>query len=248
MPVENIISSADASDIYVSFKDTAGDTNTLILDSATRQLSWHSGGHCYLQHISILEFDAAKAAIIAPEHEALIAQLVDPPVGLERDRLIRKIAGMAISANAVRLLGFPSEDVAFGAAALDPSPDVVGLQRLNGYPRHVDIVDNKVTFSGWYASVGAPAALKTKEVLYYELELESEPTDISVFIAGFALKDGIEQTSVDDDRDSDYHAGCGDSGASWGLDNVRGVKSHNCQTAKWACKKLAVKSTKGRGK
>jgi len=125
MPVENIISSADVSDISVSFTDTEGDTSTLRLDSATRQLSWHTGGHCYLQHISFLKFDAPKAAIIAPEHRALIARLVDPPAGLERDRLIRKIAGMARSANAVRLLGFPSEDVAFGAADttyLSPQP------------------------------------------------------------------------------------------------------------------------------
>jgi len=100
----------------VSFVDTEGDTSTLRLDTATRQLSWHSGGHCYLQNISILEFDAARAAIIAPEHSALTARLVDPPAGLERDSLLHSIAVMARSDNAVQLRGF-KEISAFGVVA-----------------------------------------------------------------------------------------------------------------------------------
>ncbi len=90
----------------VSFVDTEGDTSTLRLDTATQQLSWHTGGRCYLQNISILEFDASRAAIIAPEHFALTARLVDPPAGVERDSLLRSIAAMARSVNAVQLRGF----------------------------------------------------------------------------------------------------------------------------------------------
>ena len=90
----------------VSFVDTEGDTSTLRLDTATRQLSWHTGGCCYLPNISILEFDASRAAIIAPEHFALTARLVDPPAGVERDSLLRSIAAMARSVNAVQLRGF----------------------------------------------------------------------------------------------------------------------------------------------
>jgi hypothetical protein len=120
----------------VSFVDTEGDTSTLRLDTATRQLSWHAGGRCYLQNISILELDAARAAIIAPEHSALTARLVDPPAGLERDRLLRSIAVMARSANAVQLRGF-KEISAFGVAWQEG--DVLGLA--------CDMVNKTVSFS-----------------------------------------------------------------------------------------------------
>ncbi len=120
----------------VSFVDTDGDTSTLRLDTATRQLSWHAGGRCYLQNISILEFDAARAAIIAPEHSALTARLVDPPPGLERDSLLRSIAVMARSANAVQLRGF-KESSAFGVEWQEG--DVLGLA--------CDMVNKSVSFS-----------------------------------------------------------------------------------------------------
>ena len=120
----------------VSFVDTEGDTSTLRLDTATRQLSWHAGGRCYLQNIGILEFDAARAAIIAPEHSALTARLVDPPAGLERVRLIRSIAVMARSANAVQLRGF-KETSAFGVEWQEG--DVLGLA--------CDMVNKTVSFS-----------------------------------------------------------------------------------------------------
>ncbi len=118
----------------VSFVDTAGDTSTLRLDTATRQLSWHSGGRCYLHNIGILEFDAARAAIIATEHSALTARLVDPPAGL--DSLLRSIAAMARSTNAVQLRGF-KEISAFGVEWQEG--DVLGLA--------CDMVNKTVSFS-----------------------------------------------------------------------------------------------------
>jgi hypothetical protein len=120
----------------VSFVDTEGDTSTLRLDTATRQLSWHTGGCCYLPNISILEFDASRAAIIAPEHPALTARLVHPPAGLERDSLLRSIAVMARSSNAVQLRGF-KEISAFGVEWQEG--DVLGLA--------CDMVNKTVSFS-----------------------------------------------------------------------------------------------------
>jgi hypothetical protein len=123
-----------------------------------------------------------------------------------------------------------------------PNVNDVVFQRLNGSPGGIDIEDNEVQFSGYcYRSVGAPAALATSGVLYWELGIKETSGFLNV---GFALKEGIEQTSVDDARNSIYdavrHAGCGDSGASWGLDGLRCCKSHNCHSVTWPCKKLTT--------
>jgi len=71
-----------------------------------------------------------------------------------------------------------------------PNVNDVAFRRLNGRPEKVDITDNKVKFSDWYTSVGAPAALATNGVLYWELGIE-ETSGVSN--AGFEL--GIEETS-----------------------------------------------------
>ena len=76
----------------VSFTDTEGDTSTLKLDDATRFLSWHAQGRCFLERIRVLEFHSSwngssMAAIRAPQHSALIAKLVDPAAGPARDRV-----------------------------------------------------------------------------------------------------------------------------------------------------------------
>jgi hypothetical protein len=99
----------------VSFMDTEGDTSTLQLDDATRFLSWHAKGRCFLERVRVLEFHSSwngssVAAIRAPEHPALIAKLVDPAAGPARDRLLRDISSMSRSACEVQLVGFPDVD------------------------------------------------------------------------------------------------------------------------------------------
>lgn len=71
-----------------------------------RRLSWHSGGQCYIESIGILEYDEATGTITAPEHERLIARIVDPPAGPACDELLRNIARMATAAGGVHLRGF----------------------------------------------------------------------------------------------------------------------------------------------
>eukprot|EP00930_Biecheleria_cincta_P042516 TRINITY_DN2925_c1_g1_i1.p1 TRINITY_DN2925_c1_g1~~TRINITY_DN2925_c1_g1_i1.p1 ORF type:complete len:525 (-),score=162.95 TRINITY_DN2925_c1_g1_i1:415-1989(-) len=98
---------SSSSSSSVSFTDTEGDRSTLRLDH--QMLSWHAGGRCYLEHIQRLEFDADTNAISAPEHPALVARLVDPPAGLQRDALIQDIVQMAGAAG-VELHGFPIQE------------------------------------------------------------------------------------------------------------------------------------------
>jgi hypothetical protein len=89
----------------VSFTDMEGDRSTLKIDDATRFLSWHAQGQCFLERIRVLEF-LPSGVIRAPEHSALTARLVDPAPGPARDRLLRDIASMSLSAGGVQLVGF----------------------------------------------------------------------------------------------------------------------------------------------
>lgn len=136
--------------------------------------------------------------------------------------------------------------------------------------------DNKIKVnipSSTHVSFGAPTALLTSGVLYYEFELDTESKNVAtenpsknimpvsmktlkknwasklsttlkyqlderdVVIAGFALEDGIKQSSANAALGLDYHAGCGDSAASWGLDGNRRVMSSDCHSADWPCAK-----------
>ena len=134
-----------AGNLSVSFVDTEGDKSTIRLDTATRQLSWHVRGQCYLERIRILQFDPATAAVIAPEHPQLIARLVEPAAGPERDLLIRNIAIMATSASGVQLRGFSkaSKPVKDTAAHIAPpsssNPVPVFLKELDGTQHTVNI-------------------------------------------------------------------------------------------------------------
>ena len=118
----------------VSFTDTEGDTSTLKLDDATRFLSWHANGMCFLERIRLLEFHSSwngssMAAILAPEHSSLIAQLVHPAPGPARDRLLRDIVSMSRSAGEVQLVGFPDVDEQGKTRTiqqLPPEADAVG--------------------------------------------------------------------------------------------------------------------------
>ena len=94
----------------VTFRDSDNDSSTLKLNHATRQLSWHAKGRCYLQDINVLEWTSSNA-IRAPEHSALTARLVDPPPGPDRDKLLQDIATMAKLAGVEHLSGFPDVDL-----------------------------------------------------------------------------------------------------------------------------------------
>ncbi len=89
----------------VSFTDTEGGISTLKLDDETRFLSWHAQGQCFLERIRVLEF-LPSGVIRAPEHSLLTARHVDPAPGPARDRLLRDIASMSLSAGGVQLVGF----------------------------------------------------------------------------------------------------------------------------------------------
>merc|ERR1712166_701154 len=108
---------------FATFSDSEGDTSILKLDSATRQLSWHSGGRCHLQDIRVLEL--TNETIRAPEHQQLTVRLVDPPLGPLRDQLLKDIAIMAKFAGVEHLSGFPD------VAAEDPSETAGTEEEMN---------------------------------------------------------------------------------------------------------------------
>eukprot|EP01050_Picozoa_sp_SAG11_P012790 SAG11_NODE_1446_length_4891_cov_1.703673_2_plen_428_part_00 len=111
----------------VGFKDTEGDASELKLDPSTNQLSWWCHGRCYLENITVLTF--AAGAIKAPQNPALIARLVDPPEGVERERMLANIYRMATNGGrACDISGFPE--------------DAVGRLRRLGSSTGVGIVDD----------------------------------------------------------------------------------------------------------
>jgi hypothetical protein len=95
----------------VSFTDIEGDVTTLQLKG--RSLSWHSGGRCYLSKITQLKLTDGGSCIIAPEHSALIARLVEPAAGPDRDQLLRDITAMAGAAGAALIRGAVAPIVSF---------------------------------------------------------------------------------------------------------------------------------------
>jgi ankyrin repeat protein len=126
-----------------------------------------------------------------------------------------------------------------------PSSKDVVFDILQGHFDGLGITDNTVVFGDHsdlqYPSLGAPAALVTSGVLYWEFAIEDDPGETMILNVGFTLKDGIEQTktypSISGTGDQGEHAGCGDSGASWGLDVRRCRKYHSCHFVTWPCKK-----------
>ena len=77
----------------VTFVDAQGDRSTIVLRGTT--LSWHAGGVCYLDAIAKLKVVGCCDTVAAPEHSSLVAELVDPPPGPERQRLFDDIVRMA---------------------------------------------------------------------------------------------------------------------------------------------------------
>ena len=96
-----------------TFFDAEGDQSTIQLDGGgdggAPRLSWHSGGTCYLEDIALLDYDAATATLVAPQHQSLVATLVDPPAGPARDILLSDLAAMAAGCSArVYVRGLPA--------------------------------------------------------------------------------------------------------------------------------------------
>ena len=89
---------ATAPPASVTFTDREADVSILRLN-AKGHLSWHSGGKCYLSHITRLCI--SDNTIIAPENSALRAVLVDPPAGARRVRLMNDVMRMAKRAGVV---------------------------------------------------------------------------------------------------------------------------------------------------
>ena len=106
--------------------------------------------------------------------------------------------------------------------------DVVVL-RLSGEPINVkhDITAKTVKFKG-VSTVGAPEALVTSGVVYYEFEVLS--MDGGAPQIGFALKDGLELSYTH------LGVGCGNNDTSWALDGARHAKLFDGKTAKWPCR------------
>ncbi len=106
--------------------------------------------------------------------------------------------------------------------------DIVVL-RLSGENINVehDITAKTVKFEEGVCTVGAPEALMTSGVVYYEFEVLS--IDGGAPQIGFALKDGLEIS------DAHLGVGCGNNDTSWGLDGARGVKLFGGKKARWPC-------------
>jgi hypothetical protein len=105
--------------------------------------------------------------------------------------------------------------------------DVVVI-RLSGEPIDVehDITAKTVKFEG-VSTVGAPEALVTSGVVYYEFQVLS--IDGGAPQIGFALKDGLELS------DTHLGVGCGNNDTSWALDGARRAKLFGGKKAKWPC-------------
>jgi len=144
----------------VSFTDTEGDRSTLRLDH--QMLSWHAGGRCYLERIKRLEFDARTNAIKAPEHPALVARLVDPPAGLQRDALVQDIVHMAGIAG-VELHGFPMQSLPSRISDL-----------LSGKPGMKNIFSIQENSPNAESEIQQAQVFRTEEQNIEELRLKAE--------------------------------------------------------------------------
>ena len=101
------------------------------------------------------------------------------------------------------------------------------MQRMIGIPGCIEHnhMAKTIKFLN-FATAGAPEALTTSGVLYYEIQiLKSE----GIPQVGFSLKDGTE---ISDERCGE---GCGDNASSWAVDGTRQVKWHKGDAPKWKC-------------
>jgi hypothetical protein len=138
-------------------------------------------------------------------------------------------------------------------AAQRASGDIV-VERLQGCPADVthDVAAKTLQFDD-FATAGAPAALTTSGVLYFEITVlessdweddpegsDSEDSENELFTEGsdseeallqigFSLKDGIER------GDMLLSDGCGDKPSSWALDGVRCRKWFEGAESEWPC-------------
>ena len=133
----------------------------------------------------------------------------------------------AAKAKAAAAAAAAAEQEKENAAAQREAGDVV-VVRLNGEPVDVqhDIVAKTVKFNT-YCTVGAPEALVTSGVVYYELEVLDNEGGVPQM--GFALKDDCKIAYA---RTGE---GCGDNDTSWGLDGTRCVKWFDGEAAEWPC-------------
>lgn len=78
----------------VQFTDTEGDSSTLKLHN--KHLQWWSGGTCYSRDLKELIWGPVGGctAVVAPEHSMLVARLVRPAEGPERQLLKLHICHM----------------------------------------------------------------------------------------------------------------------------------------------------------
>ena len=116
-------------------------------------------------------------------------------------------------------------------AAQRAAGDIV-VERLRGCPLDVthDVVAKTLQFDE-FATAGAPEALTTSGVLYYEITvLEGSDSEDALPQVGFSLEDGIERGDVH------VEDGCGDKPSSWALDGVRCRKWFEGAESEWPCK------------
>ena len=114
------------------------------------------------------------------------------------------------------------------AAAQFAAGDVV-VKRLQGRSTDFthDVAAKTLKFEA-FGTFGAPEALVTSGVLYYEVVvLEGSEGILQI---GFSLKDGIKS------GDGPVGEGCGDEVSSWALDGTRGVKWFEGHSSPFACK------------
>ena len=93
----------------LTFTDSEDDISTIKISTTCGggHMSWWAGGCEYLAHMTRLKYDSGSGCLMAPENDQLMATLVKPAVGPERDALIMGLVHMAKSAGDVTLEGFP---------------------------------------------------------------------------------------------------------------------------------------------
>jgi hypothetical protein len=98
-----LLMGADPGDMEVSFTDTEADISTLKLSDGV--LSWWSGGRCFVEKLTSLVWehdisnpDHPKDVIRAPQSSVLVARLISPPTGPEREALATKVTQLAVEA------------------------------------------------------------------------------------------------------------------------------------------------------
>ena len=124
--------------------------------------------------------------------------------------------------------------------------DIV-VERLQGCPADVthDVVAKTLQFDD-FATAGAPAALTTSGVLYFEIAvLEGSDGDCSQerrgllseasLQIGFSLEGGIDRGDSPVLNVDRYQYGCGDKPSSWALDGVRCRKWFEGTQSEWPC-------------